>query len=165
MAKARISAGLLLFRRRAGGIEVLLAHLGGPFFANKDAKAWGVPKGEVEEADGELLRAAVREFTEEMGHAPPSPEQATYWPLGSVTQKSGKTVHAWAVEGDFDPKALRSNTFEIEWPRGSGVMKTFAEVDRVEWCSPQVAQRKMLEAQAPFIQRLVEQLNVVPPEA
>lgn len=146
---ATVSAGVLLFRVRDGKREVLLAHLGGPFFANKDRHAWGIPKGEV--ADGEdPLAAARREFAEETGLTPAGP----FFPLGAVKQKSGKVVHAWACEGDFDPAQLKSNTFTLEWPRGSGTMKTFPEIDRVAWLDLPAARLKILAAQAAFLDAL-----------
>lgn len=144
-----VSAGLLLYRRANGRIEVLLGHLGGPFFARKDAGAWGIPKGEVEPGE-DLLAAAKREFAEETGLAPAGPLLA----LGSVTQKSGKVVHAWAAEGDFDPANLQSNTFELEWPRGSGKLKRFPELDRVMWFDVDTARTKINPAQAAFLDRL-----------
>jgi predicted NUDIX family NTP pyrophosphohydrolase len=153
---AKVSAGLLLFRRTPGGPEVLLAHLGGPFFAAKDLNAWGVPKGEVEEGE-DPLATAKREFAEETGTAPEGP----FLPLDSVKQKSGKVVHAWAVEGQLDPKKLVSNTFEIEWPRGSGKLQAFPEIDRAEWFSIDAARKKIIAAQAVFLDRLLAALGSV----
>src|SRR5688572_5442631 len=118
MASARRSAGLLLFRRVSNTIQVFLVHPGGPFWARKDGGAWTVPKGEHGE-DEDALDAARREFEEETSHRP----EGTFHPLAPVTQKSGKTVAAWAVEGDFDPALLRSNTFEVEWPPRSGKVR------------------------------------------
>ncbi len=146
---ASVSAGLLLYRRTNGRCEVLLGHLGGPFFARKDEGAWGIPKGEVEGGE-DLLEAARREFAEETGFAPAGP----LVPLGSVTQKSGKVVHAWAAEGDFDPTQLKSNTFELEWPRGSGKLRQFPELDRAEWFDLDAARAKIIAAQAAFLERL-----------
>jgi predicted NUDIX family NTP pyrophosphohydrolase len=140
----------LLYRQVGGRIEVLLGHLGGPFFARKDAGAWGIPKGEVEEGE-ELLAAARREFAEETGHPPPSGPALE---LGFVKQKSGKVVHAWAVEGDFDPSTLQSNTFELEWPRGSGKLTRFPELDRAAWFDLDGARAKIISAQAAFLDRL-----------
>lgn len=151
---AAVSAGVLLFRRMNGPLEVLLVHLGGPFFAKKDASAWGIPKGEVE-AGEDLLAAALRELAEETGVA----VTGAVVPLGDVKQKSGKVVHAWAAESDFDVTKLKSNTFELEWPRGSGKMKAFPEVDRAEWFSLEVARVKILAAQAVFLDRLVAALG------
>src|SRR5471030_3319450 len=125
-----ISAGLLLFRRGPAALEVLLAHMGGPFWARKDRGAWTIPKGEVNPGE-ELLDAARREFLEETGFAP----AGLLVPLGHVTQGSGKEVHAWAVEGDFDVSLLTSNTFRMEWPKGSGKIAEFPEIDRAEWFS------------------------------
>ena len=146
---AKVSAGVLLYRKSNGGLEVLLGHLGGPFFAAKELNAWGIPKGEVQEGE-DLLAAAQREFKEETGAAPRGP----FLPLGSVKQKSGKWVHAWAAEGEFDPQKLQSNTFELEWPRGSGKMKRFAELDRAQWFGLAAARAKIITAQVEFLDRL-----------
>jgi predicted NUDIX family NTP pyrophosphohydrolase len=146
------SAGLLLFRRREQGLEVLLVHPGGPFFARKDAGVWSIPKGIVEE--GEPARdAAVREFTEETGLAAPASEPVE---LGEVRQKGGKVVLAWALEGDCDSSSVRSNTFALEWPPGSGVLREFPEIDRAEWFDLGAARVKLNPAQAVFLERLVE---------
>jgi predicted NUDIX family NTP pyrophosphohydrolase len=143
---AKTAAGLLLFRRRPAGVEVLLVHLGGPFWARKDLGAWTIPKGEV--ATGEdLLAAARREFREETGVDP----VGTPFPLGQVKQPGGKVVHAWALEGDFEPASLKSNTFSVEWPKGSGQVRDFPEVDRAEWFTMPEARRRILPAQAPFL--------------
>ncbi len=151
---AKVSAGLLLFRRDPEGVQVLLAHLGGPYFASKDLNAWGVPKGEVEEGE-DPLAAARREFAEEIGFAPAGP----FLPLESVRQKSGKVVHAWAVEGEFDPRLLVSNTFELEWPRGSGKVQTFPEIDRAEWFALAAARKKIILAQTSFLDRFEAALS------
>ena len=150
----KVSAGILMFRRRAG-VEVLLAHPGGPFFRNKDAGAWGIPKGGSEA--GEALEAtALREFREEIGFAAEPP----LLPLGSVRQKSGKRVHAWAVDGDFPPTfVLHSTGFELEWPPRSGRLQTFPEVDRAEFFSLEAAREKMNVAQIAFLDRLVALLE------
>ena len=150
---ARVSAGVLLFRRVNGRLEVLLGHLGGPFFAGKDRNGWGIPKGEVGEGE-DLLAAAKREFAEETGLKP----GGAFIPLGSVKQKSGKVVHAWAAEADFDPAKLRSNTFELEWPRGSGAIHAFPEVDRAAWFEVAAARAKIIAAQAEFLDRLATAL-------
>ena len=146
---AKISAGVLLYRRRNNHCEVLLVHPGGPFWAKKNAGAWSIPKGEVE-AGEDLLAAARREFAEETGLSPEGP----FLELGSVRQKAGKVVHAWACEGDADPAALVSNMMSAEWPPGSGRRITFPEVDRCEWFSPEEARGKLNPAQAEFIDRL-----------
>lgn len=147
---SRVSAGILLFRRRPTGIEVLLAHPGGPLFAKKDAGHWTIPKGEVEPGE-ELLAVARREFEEETGQ--PSPYGPTI-ELGSIVQKGGKTVHAWAVEGDLDAAAAVSNTFELAWPPGTGRLQLFPEIDRVEWFGPDEARRRIKETQIPLLDRL-----------
>jgi predicted NUDIX family NTP pyrophosphohydrolase len=143
------SAGILLYRLRDGGLEVLLAHPGGPFWARRDAGAWTIPKGLVAEGE-DLLAAARREFAEETGLVPVGP----FLELGAIRQKAGKVVHAWAAEGDLDPVAAVSNTAETEWPRGSGRRITFPEVDRWGWFTPEEARRKVIAAQAELIERL-----------
>jgi predicted NUDIX family NTP pyrophosphohydrolase len=151
---AKRSAGILLHRRTAGGpIEVLLVNPGGPFWAKKDAGAWSIPKGEYE--DGEDARAAaVREFAEELGAPVPDGELVD---LGEVRQRSGKVVTAWALEGDADADAIRSNTFTIEWPPRSGRMQEFPEVDRAAWFALDEARERILPGQAPLLDRLAEQ--------
>jgi predicted NUDIX family NTP pyrophosphohydrolase len=154
MAKrANVSAGLLLFRRGAGGLEVFLAHPGGPFWEKKDAGAWTIPKGVIAPGE-EPLDAAVREFREETGIEPRGP----FLPLGSVRQKAGKTVHAWAWEGDADPSKVTSNLMRAEWPHGSGRWLTFPEVDRCEWFTPAAARKKLNPAQAEFLDALERML-------
>ncbi|HEU4945085.1 MAG TPA: NUDIX domain-containing protein [Solirubrobacterales bacterium] len=150
---AATSAGILLYRRKGETLEVLLVHPGGPFWAKKDAGAWSVPKGKIEE--GEEQRAcSLRELGEELGSSLGlGVEQLVE--LGSVRQKSGKVVHCWAAEADFDPADLRSNTFELEWPPRSGVRREFPEVDRAEWFAPEEARRRINPAQADFIDRLL----------
>jgi predicted NUDIX family NTP pyrophosphohydrolase len=144
------SAGLLMFRRVAGGaIEVLLAHPGGPFWQRKDAGAWTLPKGEYEEPE-EPLAAALREWNEETGFEARPP----FLPLGEVTQKNGKRVLAWAFEGDCEPQQLKCNTFEIEWPPKSGRRQSFPEIDRVQWFGLAEAREKINPAQAAFLDRL-----------
>jgi predicted NUDIX family NTP pyrophosphohydrolase len=147
---AKESAGLLLFRRRSSGLEVLLVHPGGPFWAKKDAGSWSIPKGELDAAE-EPLATALREFEEETGHRP----DGSATPLGSVKQAGGKIVHAWAVEGDLDPERIRSDTFTLEWPRGSGQVREFPEVDRAAWFGIEAARGKILPGQAPLIDRLL----------
>lgn len=146
----RISAGILLYRRVGGRLEVLLAHPGGPRFAMRDAGYWTLPKGEVE--PGEALEAvALREFEEETGHAVGSTELI---PLGDTVQKGGKLVHAWAAEGDLDPDGAASNTFITEWPSGSGRLVEVPEIDRVAWFEPAAARVSIKAPQAVFIDRL-----------
>jgi predicted NUDIX family NTP pyrophosphohydrolase len=144
------SAGILLYRRRDVGIEVLLVHPGGPFWSKKDDGAWFVPKGELEEGE-EPLTAARREFREELGSPPPDCEPLA---LGTVTNKSGKLIYAWALEGDLDPKSVKSNTFSLEWPPRSGTMRDFPEVDRAGFFSPETAALKIHPAELPFVERL-----------
>jgi predicted NUDIX family NTP pyrophosphohydrolase len=150
----RVSAGIVLWRRGEQRIEVLLAHMGGPFWAKKDHGHWTVPKGETEPGE-ELQAVARREFREETGC--PLPD-APLVPLGQIRQKSGKLVHAWGVEGDLDPAQAVSNTYEMEWPRGSGRTQSFPEIDRVEWFSLDEARTRLKAAQVPFLDRLVELL-------
>lgn len=150
----RISAGILLYRRPAGGIEVLLGHPGGPFYASRDLGEWSIPKGEVEEGE-DLEVVARREFREETGH--PVPDGLAV-PLGTVRQKGGKIVHAWAIEGDLDPATARSNTFTMQWPPGSGSWIAVPEIDRVEWFVPAEARRRIKETQIPFLDRLLASL-------
>ena len=139
-----------MYRVVETGVEVLLVHPGGPFWRNRDDSTWTVPKGEFD--NEEPLAAAKREFEEETGSRPPDGD---YLPLKPIKQKNGKIVHAWAVEGDFDPATLNSNTFETEWPPKSGRMKSFPEVDRAEWFAPQVAKEKMLFGQAALVDELL----------
>jgi len=147
----RTSAGILLFRRPgARGLEVLLGHPGGPYFARKDAGAWSIPKGEVEPGE-DLYAVACREFEEETGHAAPDGPAIA---LGTIRQKGGKLVHAWALEGDLDPAAAASNMFTTEWPPGSGTLAAFPEIDRVAWFGPEEARRRIKETQAAFLDRL-----------
>lgn len=157
------SAGILLFRRvgGAGGApEVLLVHPGGPFWAKRDLGAWSIPKGEREGGE-DPRRCALRELGEELG-APPALEAGDLIELGSVRQKGGKVVHAWAAEGEFDPAALRSDTFTVEWPPRSGAEREFPEIDRAEWFEPAEARRRLNPAQAAFVDRLLESLGVLP---
>ena len=147
----RTSAGLLLFRRDAGGaVEVLLGHMGGPFWAGKVAGAWSVPKGE-HDAEEEPLAAAVREFTEEVGLAPPPGADV---PLGTVRQRAGKSVTVWAREGDLDPRAAVPATFEMEWPPRSGRRQTFPELDELRWWPLDAARDVVVAAQAELLDRL-----------
>jgi predicted NUDIX family NTP pyrophosphohydrolase len=152
--KGKRSAGILLYRRSAGEPEVLLVHPGGPFWARKDQGAWSIPKGEY--GDGEDPRAcALREFEEETGTALPPGELID---LGSVKQKGGKVVTAWAAEGDLDADAVSSNTFTMEWPPRSGRTAEFPEIDRAGWFGPQAAREKLVPAQVGLLERLLERL-------
>jgi predicted NUDIX family NTP pyrophosphohydrolase len=144
-----ISAGLLMYRRRAGGVEVLLVHPGGPFWRNKDAGAWTIPKGEPAVGE-ELLEAAKREFEEETGVAP----VGDCAPLPPLKQKGGKVIHAWAIEGDLDPAQIRSNTFEMEWPPRSGRRAAFPEIDRAGFFSLDQARLKMNSGQVALLDAL-----------
>ncbi|MFD3730157.1 NUDIX domain-containing protein [Streptomyces sp. NPDC058632] len=146
------SAGLLVFRHTDHGLEVLLGHMGGPFFARRDAGAWTVPKGEYD-AGETAWDAARREFREELGLPPPDGEAV---PLGEVRQSGGKTVTAWAVEGDLDPAAVVPGTFRMEWPPKSGRTREFPELDRVEWLPLDRARELVVSAQTAFLDRLAE---------
>jgi predicted NUDIX family NTP pyrophosphohydrolase len=151
---AKRSAGILMYRRAGPGVEVLLVHPGGPFWAKKDLGAWSIPKGEYSESE-EPRAVALREFEEETGARP----RGDLLPLGELVQPSRKVVSAWAVEGDFDVGALKSNMFELEWPPKSGRKASFPEVDRAEWFSPAAARRKILPGQSGFIDRLLAALG------
>ena len=154
---AKISAGILMCRRKPTGggaaLQVLLAHPGGPFWARKDAGAWTIPKGEPNEGE-RLEDAAVREFEEETGIRP-ADELVM---LGSIKQKGGKIVHAWAFEGDCDPATLRGNTFEMEWPPGPDRTQRFPEIDRAAWFDLQEAKQKINPAQAAWLKTLPDRL-------
>ena len=151
------SAGLLLFRSGASGLEVLLVHPGGPFWQRRDLGAWSIPKGEIDAAE-DPLAAARRELREETGWSADGEALA----LGTVRQKGGKIVHAWAVRGDADPDTLRSNTFEIEWPPRSGKRRSFPEVDRAAWFDLAEARRRILPSQEPLLDALVAALAPAP---
>jgi predicted NUDIX family NTP pyrophosphohydrolase len=154
---AKRSAGILLFRQSGGEAEFLLVHPGGPFWAKKDAGAWSIPKGQIEEEE-EPRACAIRELEEELGKAPEL-DAGQLVELGSIKQKAGKVVEAWAAEADFDPATLASNTFEIEWPPRSGKQLEFPEVDRAEWFDLETAREKILPAQAEFLDRLLGHLR------
>lgn len=143
------SAGLVMYRQVDGRLHVLLVHPGGPWFARKDTGAWSIPKGEIEPGD-DALSTALREFTEETGFTARGP----FLPLGSIRQKSGKTVEAWAFAGECDPAQARSNTFSMEWPPGSGSVRQFPEIDRAEFFPIEEALRKIKPAQAELLVRL-----------
>lgn len=151
------SAGLLMYRPRGGAVEVLLGHPGGPYWARKDQGAWTLPKGEYGD-DEEPLAAAQREFAEETGF----PAAPPFLPLGELRMKSGKRIAAWAFQGDADPAQLRCNSFDLEWPPRSGRMRSFPELDRVQWFAPQEARRRLLAGQAPFVDRLLALLRTPP---
>ena len=152
----RTRAGILLWRTRGDRLEVLLAHPGGPYWVHKDLGHWTIPKGETESPADELVRVARREFAEETGHDVPA---APLIPLGQIRQKSGKIVLAWAVEGDLDPAKATSNSYEMEWPPRSGQIRTFPEIDRVEWFGMDEARRRLKAAQVPFLDRLDEAIT------
>jgi predicted NUDIX family NTP pyrophosphohydrolase len=164
----RRSAGLVLYRRTADGpqrsgssaqrFEVLLGHPGGPFFTKRDEGHWTIPKGEPEDAADDLLAVARREFEEETGHPAPDGSGLDPIPLGTIVQKGGKVVHAWAIEGDLDPATAHSNTFVMTWPPRSGRDQEFAEIDRVAWFGPDEARRRLKPTQIPFVDRLEAQL-------
>src|SRR5215211_7962308 len=156
--RSNLSAGLLLFRCTQIELEVFLAHPGGPFWEARDLGAWTVPKGLLEEGEDPLV-AAIREFEEETSVRPEGP----FLPLGSVRQKAGKLVHAWAWEGEADPHQARSNMMRAEWPRGSGRWLTFPEVDRCEWFDARSARQKINPAQSELIDRLEAALSDLTP--
>jgi predicted NUDIX family NTP pyrophosphohydrolase len=160
MMPRKQSAGLLLFRGRGVSLEVLLVHPGGPLWARKDDGAWSIPKGEVEDNE-DTLAAARREVEEETGARP----SGTFISLSPVRQTGGKIVHVWAVESDFDPRSLKSNLFEMEWPPKSGHRRSFPEVDRASWFDLETAGRKILASQAIVLKHLEERLTetVEPP--
>jgi predicted NUDIX family NTP pyrophosphohydrolase len=149
----RTSAGLLLFRHTGDGLEVLLGHMGGPFFARRDAGAWTVVKGEYEPDSESAWAAARREFQEELGLPPPDGEAV---PLGEVRQPNGKVVTAWAIEADLDPATVVPGVFAMEWPPKSGRTQEFPELDRVEWFGLDRARAVIVKAQAAFLDRLAE---------
>jgi|SRR4030095_11010597 len=155
--KKRVSAGLLMYRKKGNDVEVLLAHPGGPFFAKKDEGHWTIPKGEPDDAE-DLLITARREFEEETGINP----EGNFIPLDSIIQKGGKEVFAWAFEGNIpDGFVHKCNTVKIEWPPRSGKIKDFPEVDRVEFFSVELAKLKIKEAQIPLIERLLQYINII----
>jgi predicted NUDIX family NTP pyrophosphohydrolase len=151
---SRQSAGILLYRWAGGSLEVFLVHPGGPFWKNKDAGSWTIPKGEFDNEEP-ALDAAIREFREETGFTLNGPFQ----PLSPIRQKGGKRVFAWALAGNLDPAAITSNTFEIEWPRGSGIQKTFPEVDKGGWFSLTAAREIINPAQIALLEELEETIT------
>jgi predicted NUDIX family NTP pyrophosphohydrolase len=150
MGMAKVSAGILMYRRRSGAIQVFLVHPGGPFWAKKDLGAWSIPKGEVDSRE-DMLSAARREFEEETGFR----VSGRFIPLSSVKLKSGKHVHAWAVEGDCNPSEIRSNSFSMEWPPRSGKRQEFPEIDRAAWFGIDEAKEKINEGQVPLLEELL----------
>jgi predicted NUDIX family NTP pyrophosphohydrolase len=157
----KVSAALLVYRRGDRGLEVLLVHPGGPYWAKKDDGAWSIPKGEYDPHE-DPLEVALREFEEEIGKSPPDPAGAVW--LGELRQPSGKVVSAWAVEGDMDVSDIRSNRFEMEWPPRSGRTQEFPEVDRAEWFGIEEARSKLHRGQLGFIDRSLELLESDPVE-
>ncbi|MBC2902632.1 NUDIX domain-containing protein [Streptomyces cupreus] len=149
----KYSAGLLLFRRTGEGVEVLLGHMGGPFFARREAGAWGVPKGEYEPESETAWDAARREFQEELGLPPPDGDAV---PLGEARQSNGKRVTVWAIEADLDPDTVTPGTFRMEWPPKSGLTEEFPELDRVAWFALDRAREVIVKAQGAFLDRLAE---------
>jgi predicted NUDIX family NTP pyrophosphohydrolase len=156
---ARHSAGLLLYRLGESGVEVLLVHPGGPFYAHRDDGVWSVPKGEIEQGE-DPLEVALREFEEELGTAAPV-DRTALADLGTVRQKGGKVVAVWCARSDFDAARIVSMTFSLEWPPRSGQVRAFAEVDRAGWFSLTDARLKLVSAQAEFIDRLETRLELV----
>ena len=155
------SAGILLYRRDpASALQVWIGHMGGPFWARKEAQAWSLPKGEYSE-DEDPWAAAQREFAEEMGVAAPA---AAYWELGAFRQPSGKVITVFAAEADFAPDRILSNTFPLEWPKGSGVILDFPEIDRAEWATESAARTRLVRGQLPILDALVEKLRSGAPD-
>jgi predicted NUDIX family NTP pyrophosphohydrolase len=155
VSKAKTSAGLLPYRLRDGAVQVLIAHMGGPFWAKQDDGAWSIIKGEYDERE-DAYTAARREFAEETGAPPPVGEALE---LGEVRQRSGKRIVAWAIESDFDASQVRSNTFAIEWPRGSGEQREFPEIDRVAWVDCATARRKLVKGQHELVETLERRVS------
>jgi predicted NUDIX family NTP pyrophosphohydrolase len=153
----KLSSGLLLFRAHSQGEpEVLLVHMGGPFWKRRDAGGWSLPKGEHEPGE-DSLSAARREFAEELGIEAPAGREID---LGEIKQSSGKVIHAWALGADIDASEIESNTFELEWPRGSGKRERFPEVDRADWFGIEAAREKLVSGQVPFLERLLERAEL-----
>ncbi len=148
------SAGILIYRFKDGQLQVMLVHPGGPFWTKKDKGAWSIPKGICEE-DEVAIEAAKREFREETGFD----IDGSFIDLGELRQSSGKIVHAWALEGDLDTGKIKSNTFQMEWPRGSGRIRQYPEIDKGEWFSIDVAKEKIVKGQRGFLERLLEELS------
>jgi predicted NUDIX family NTP pyrophosphohydrolase len=155
-SRSRVSAGILLYRRTESGVQVLLGHPGGPYFEDKDVGIWSIPKGQAGDGE-ELLAVAMREFGEETGHVVGS--NARLIDLGSIKQRGGKTVHAWAVEGDLDPAEAWSNTFRMEWPPRSGIFIEVPELDQVAWFTLEQARLAMNPAQVELVETLLARLD------
>jgi len=151
---AVISAGILLYRFKDGRLQVMLVHPGGPFWRKKDKGAWSIPKGICERGEA-TIDAAKREFKEETGFE----VDGKFIDLGEIRQPSGKIVHVWAVEGDLDTSRIRSNTFKLEWPKGSGKIREFPEIDRGEWFDIEVAMEKITKGQRGFLERLLNAIK------
>jgi predicted NUDIX family NTP pyrophosphohydrolase len=151
------SGGILLYKFVEGRLQVMLAHPGGPFWAKKDAGSWSIPKGQLND-DEEPLAAAKREFNEETGHA----IEGNFIALGDLKQHSGKIVHAWAIESDLDVATINSNTFSLEWPKKSGKVKEYPEIDRAAWFDVNDAKLKILKGQAGFLDRLIAMIGYAP---
>jgi predicted NUDIX family NTP pyrophosphohydrolase len=150
------SGGILMYKQAEGGVlHVLIAHMGGPFWAKKDDRGWSMPKGELDEDGEDPLEVAIREFEEELGSPPPRGE---YIELGELKQPSGKRITAFALAGDFNSENITSNTFEMEWPRGSGKIGTYPEIDRAAWLPVAIARVKLVKGQVEFIDRLIKKL-------
>ncbi|HZB98131.1 MAG TPA: NUDIX domain-containing protein [Candidatus Sulfotelmatobacter sp.] len=151
----QLSAGILLYRFANGSCEVLLGHMGGPYWERKDEAAWSIPKGEYGEGE-DAFTVACREFEEELGSKVPAKE---FRDLGTAVQASGKVVTVWAAQGDFDASSARSNTFAMEWPKGSGTVQEFPEIDRAAWYDIETARSKLVRGQRPFLDRLLAGLS------
>lgn len=150
-----LSAGILLYRQRAADLEVWIAHMGGPFWAHKNDRAWSIPKGEYLQ-DEDPLVAAKREFAEEMGVPAPAVD---YMELGSFRQPSGKVITVYTAESDFDPERIVSNTFSLEWPKGSGTVQSFPEIDDAVWATEPEARTKLVKGQQPILDALIQHLR------
>ncbi|MGN6474218.1 MAG: NUDIX domain-containing protein [Mycobacteriales bacterium] len=155
---AKLAAGLLLYRLTSGEPEVLIVHMGGPFWSRMDERGWSIPKGEYDETELPLA-AALREFREELGSPAPDGERI---PLGEIRQPKGKRITIYAVEGDFDASTAKSNTFTLEWPKGSGRIREYPEADRAEWFDIATAREKLVKGQVAFLDRLLDHLAATP---
>lgn len=156
----KTSAGILMYRLRDDAVQVLIGHMGGPFWARKDDQGWSIPKGEYGEGE-DAFSVALREFEEELGSPPPATE---FLDLGVFKQPSGKEVVVWAAEGDLDSRACTSNTFEMEWPKGSGKVIEVPEIDKAEWFDVRVAREKLLKGHVPVLDELMQRLHASRPQ-